>query len=228
MNVLIAGASRGIGLGLVTALLAQGHHVVAVARNPAGSDGLQALERKHGSALTLITCDLNEPDAASVLRAGFGDMTFDRMVFNAGVKTPLHQSVAAATIEEAGVLFMTNAIAPVRLAQQLCGSVVDGGVIGFMSSQMASLTLNRSGGMPLYGASKAALNSLMLSWASTLDVLPFSLLALHPGWVKTDMGGPHATETVEQSAAGLIRTLDAHAGKKVCAFVDYQGEPMPW
>lgn len=228
MNVMIAGASRGIGLGLVTALLAQGHSVVAVARDPAGSEGLQALAKTHGDALTLIACDLNEPDAASVLRAGFGSLRFDRIVMNAGVKVPAHQSAAATTPDETALLFMTNAVAPIRVAQQLSSSVVDGGVIGFMSSQMASLTLNRAGSMPLYGASKAALNSLILSWASTLEVLPFSLLALHPGWVQTEMGGPDATETVDASAAGLIRTLDAYAGKKVCAFLDYQGDPMPW
>lgn len=228
MNILIAGASRGIGLGLVNLYLERGARVFAAARNPASAEGLTALAARYPDMLTVIACDLNELTAGSALRTAIGDAVLDRLVFNAGVKTPTHQEVTAVTLEETALLFTTNAIAPVRLAQQLADLVAPGGVIGFTSSQMGSVTLNRSGSMPLYGASKAALNSLVRSWVATLEKPAFSVLALHPGWVRTDMGGPNAAVSVEESAAGLVNTMDSFAGRNTEAFVDYLGHPMPW
>ena len=91
------------------------------------------------------------------------------------------------------------------IARALSGRVSRGGVVAFMSSQMASLALGLSATMPLYGASKAALNSLVRSWEGEFEELPFSLLLLHPGWVRTEMGGVNA-----------------------CRFVDYRNQPLPW
>lgn len=228
MNILIAGASRGIGLGLVSVYLEQGASVAAVVRNPDTAEGLAALVQRYPQTLTVIACDLNELTAGSTLRAAMGATLFDRVVFNAGIKTPVHQEATAATAEETALLFMTNTVAPIRLAQQLADRVAPGGVIAFMSSQMGSLALNRSASMPLYGASKAALNSLLRSWMSTLENPAFSVLALHPGWVRTDLGGPNAPVTVEESARGLVQTMQSFQGLNQEAFVDYQGKTLPW
>lgn len=93
---------------------------------------------------------------------------------------------------------------------------------------MASLELARAAEMPLYGASKAALNSLLRSWQAQLPQLPWSLLALHPGWVRTDMGGDAAPLSVEQSANGLREVITRQLGQRQCAFIDYQGQTLPW
>ena len=119
-------------------------------------------------------------------------------------------------------------MAPIRLAQCLAEQVADGGVIAFMSSQMASLTLARAADMPLYGASKAALNSLLRSWQAQLPRLPWSLLALHPGWVRTDMGGDAAPLSVEQSASDLRQVILDQLGRRQCDFLDHQGQSLPW
>lgn len=100
--------------------------------------------------------------------------------------------------------------------------------MAFISSQMASLQLNRSIDMPLYGASKAALNSLLLSWSSHYAELPWSLLALHPGWVRTAMGGADAPLSVADSAAGLYQVIRAELGRRRCTFLDYKGQTLPW
>jgi NAD(P)-dependent dehydrogenase (short-subunit alcohol dehydrogenase family) len=125
-------------------------------------------------------------------------------------------------------LFFANAIAPISLAQQLAGRIESGGVIAFMSSQMASLQLNRALDMPLYGASKTALNSLLLSWRSQYRELPWSLLALHPGWVRTAMGGADAPLEVADSAASLLQVISSQMGRNRCTFLDYQGQTLPW
>ncbi len=228
-NVLIAGASRGIGLGLAEAYLERGARVFAVARNPAGAPGLQALAERHGARLQLIACDLNAATAPATLRAALGDCRLDRLLLNAGIAGPAAQDVTSVSETEIAQLFLSNAIAPLRLARALRTQLNPDAVLAVTSSVMASLQLNLGADMPLYAASKAALNSLLLSWSAQLgEAREFALLALHPGWVQTDMGGSAAPLTVAQSVAGLVPVVEAAAGSRDCRFVDYQGATLPW
>lgn len=226
-NILITGASRGIGLGMTQAYLERGARVFAVARTPYNPT-LSTLIERYGAALTTIACDLNAADALARIGAVIGRTSLDRAVFNAGIYGPSAQDVSTISAEETAQLFLSNAIAPVRLAQALANRMTEQAVVAFMSSQMASVFLNRATEMPLYGASKAALNSLVRSWSRQLEPLPFSILALHPGWVQTDLGGRAAPVSVQASVAGLIASIEAYAGKRECAFIDYQGQPLPW
>lgn len=166
-NVLIVGASRGIGLGLADAFLQRGAQVFAVARRPQGSPGLQALAERAGERLQAVTGDLNQHDCAERIGEMLGERRIDRLIVNAGIYGPQQQDVAEIDAEQTAQLFLTNAIAPLRLARALSGRVSRGGVVAFMSSQMASLALGLSATMPLYGASKAALNSLVRSWRAS-------------------------------------------------------------
>jgi NAD(P)-dependent dehydrogenase (short-subunit alcohol dehydrogenase family) len=227
-HILIVGASRGIGLGLVKSFAESGWTVHAVARSLSKSTQLAALAKPYGERVQLIECDLVQPDAAQIIKQALGSQTLRAALLNAGISGPEHQDPKQATEADIGTLFHVNAVAPVALAQQLTEHVEPGGVIAFTSSQMGSLQLNLAQGMPLYGASKAALNSLLLSWSSQLEQLPWSLLAIHPGWVRTDMGGSQATLSVEQSTQGIVQVIESHADRNHCAFVDYQGKAMPW
>ncbi len=227
-HLLIAGASRGIGLGLARVALDAGWDVHAVVRSLARSSELQALAEQAGARLQVIECDLAEADAGQRIAAALGAQRLDCALFNAGVYGPTHQDPQRIDQQQLAELFLLNAIAPIRLARQLAERVNDGGVIAFMSSQMASLSLNLAASMPLYGASKAALNSLLRSWSSEQTSLPWSLLALHPGWVRTDMGGANAPLSVAQSASGLLQVIERQHGTPVCTFLDYQGEALPW
>ena len=117
-----------------------------------------------------------------------GDRVLDAVLINAGVAGPEHRSASAATAAEVGEMMFTNAIAPIRLARTLVGKIRPGsGVLAFTSSVMGSVAEN-PGGHELYRASKAALNSLSRGLWGELHGL--TLLSLHPGWVRTDMGGP--------------------------------------
>src|SRR3989338_6100589 len=97
-----------------------------------------------------------------------------------------------------------------------------------MPASMAQRIRTRAIDMPLYGASKAALNSLLLSLSSHYAELPWSLLALHPGWVRTAMGGADAPLSVADSASGLCQVITAELGRRRCTFLDYQGQTLPW
>lgn len=224
-SILITGASRGLGLGLTQAFLQGGWQVYTVVRSQRPDSPISQLQSPH---LQVIECDLERHDAGAVVAQALGERQLDCALFNAGVYGPAHQDPGQADTLELGQLFLANAIAPIRLAQQLAPRVASGGVIAFMSSQMASVELARSADMPLYGASKAALNSLLRSWASQLGTLPWSLLALHPGWVRTDMGGDNAPLSVEQSASGLQQVISEQLGLRQCSFRDYQGEVLAW
>jgi NAD(P)-dependent dehydrogenase (short-subunit alcohol dehydrogenase family) len=225
---LIIGASRGIGLGLVRQLRARGWTLIATVRDRCTAVALAELSSTDGPPLTIEELDI--ADAASVVDflAAIGDQTFDFALVNAGVLGPEHQSADRATSEELGDLFMTNAIAPIRIARRLYPRIATpDGSIGFMSSRMGSVADNTSGGLELYRASKAALNSLTRGLLAELGATA-SILTLHPGWVRTDMGGEDAPLDVETSTAGLAEVIEANLGKPGHHFLDYAGDTIPW
>jgi NAD(P)-dependent dehydrogenase (short-subunit alcohol dehydrogenase family) len=216
-TALIIGASRGLGLGLVRELAGRGWTVTGTVR---AETGRAAVEAAGGTAaLADVT------DAASV--AALPDAPLDLLFINAGVSEPPHGDAAQATAEEMGQLFMTNAIAPVAAARALLGRVKEDGVLAFMTSRMGSVADNKSGDKEMYRASKAALNSLTRSLVAKLD-RPLAVLSLHPGWVRTDMGGGNAPLDVETSARGLVDTVLAHRNEPGSAFYDYSGAALPW
>lgn len=224
-NLLITGTSRGLGLGLTRACLQHSERVFAVTRS-APNDELLTLCREYGQALQPIVCDLDQDSAVEQIRHALEGVELQLVLFNAGVYGPSHQDPQRASQEEIAQLFLSNAIAPVRLAHALRPQMRPDGTFAFLSSQMASVELARASQMPLYGASKAALNSLLRSWSQTSPEL--CLLALHPGWVRTQMGGDAAPLSVEQSAADLLKVIDAQGGQPGCRFIDHLGATLPW
>lgn len=225
MNVWVIGASRGIGLGLVERYLAQGARVLAVVRTP--NAALDALAAAAKGRLRVVTGDLRDPDLGTRLLDELGDGALDRLIVNAGIMGPLEEDGQRATATELGELFLTNAVAPLRLLDALAPRMTAAGVVACLSSQMGSVSLARAAEMPLYGASKAALNSLLQSWVVGRQPA-FAVLALHPGWVRTELGGDQAPVEVADSVAGLVATIDARAGQSGSAFLDYQGQALPW
>ncbi len=216
-TALIIGASRGLGLGLVRELAGRGWTVTGTVRADAGRAAVEA------AGGTSALADVTDPASLTVLP----DTPLDLLFINAGVSGPAHQDAAEATAEEIGALFMTNAVAPVAAARALLGRVEEGGVLAFMTSRLGSVAANDSGHLELYSASKAALNSLTRSLVAKLD-RKLAVLSLHPGWVRTDMGGDAAPLDVEGSTRGLVDTILAHRGEPGSAFYDYSGAVLPW
>jgi NAD(P)-dependent dehydrogenase (short-subunit alcohol dehydrogenase family) len=222
-SALIIGASRGLGLGLVRELLERGWDITATVRDAANAGELAALPVRVES---LLLDDAQSQDRLAETLAG---ARFDLIYINAGIYGPPHQSSIDASLAEVGQLFMVNAIAPLRLAERLLPRLdTEHGVLAFMTSELGSVAGNESGGMALYRASKAALNSLTRSFVAELGETGITVLNLHPGWVRTDMGGESAPLDVQTSVKGLADQVEGHAGTGGQFYLDYQGTTIDW
>ena len=222
-DVLIIGASRGIGLGLAEEFSKRGWNVTATVRDAAKPTALKA-----SANVSIETVDIADRQSAAALAERLAGKTFDAVIINAGVSGP--QATPKSVEHDAFAdLLLTNALAPVRLAEMLVKLVKpQTGVIGLMTSQLGSVGGNAGGGMELYHASKAALNSLTRSFAARHRDKGLSILSLHPGWVKTDMGGPGADIDVATSTKGLADVVEHAVGTHQEAYLDYAGKVLPW
>jgi NAD(P)-dependent dehydrogenase (short-subunit alcohol dehydrogenase family) len=225
---LVVGATRGIGLGATKEFLARGWDVIATARDPAKATALNTTAAAYPGRVSIASLDMNDPAAVDGFAAGLGNKVLDAVLVNAGVSGPEHKSASLATPSETGELMFTNAIAPIRLARSLIDHVRPGsGVLAFTSSYMGSVTEN-PGGHELYRASKAALNSLTRGLWGEMAGRNLTALSLHPGWVRTDMGGPNAAVSVEDSARGMVSVIEQQSGAHQHRFLDYTGRLLPW
>jgi NAD(P)-dependent dehydrogenase (short-subunit alcohol dehydrogenase family) len=217
-TAIIIGASRGLGLGLAQELVERGWQVVATQRSPSAE--LAAV-----AGVTVENVDIDDVEAVQALAARQKG-PFDLVFVNAGVTGPKHGSADKVTSDELAALMMTNAVSPLRTARALLGAVKPGGTIALMSSILGSVALRQHGMTELYSASKAALNSLTRGFAAT-QAKDFAVLTLHPGWVKTDMGGDGADIDVATSVAGLANVLEAETAPGH-RYLDYTGKTLPW
>ncbi len=223
-NALIIGASRGLGLGLVKRLTEKGWAVTATVRDAHKADNLKAIPGVH-----IQTLDMDEQSSLEVLTHNLKGQVFDVLFVNAGISGPMHDNPTDATAGELGQLFLTNAVAPIRVAKRFVNQIrPDTGIIAFMSSVLGSVTMPDAPEMALYKASKAALNSMTNTFVTQLGENKPTVLSLHPGWVRTDMGGEGADLDVATSVRGLVEQLERFAGKGGHHFVDYKGETIPW
>ncbi|MCF7201970.1 SDR family oxidoreductase [Pseudomonas oligotrophica] len=223
-TVLIIGASRGLGLGLARQFSSEGWQVIATVRDPARAEALRALGNVRIEALEM-------DDAASLERLAerLAGTRLDVLYVNAGIAGPQDKPATAASQAEVGELFFTNAVAPVRLAERLLPLVDPArGVIVFMSSILGSVETGPGMGMALYGASKAALNHLTRTFVAGLGETGLTVLSMHPGWVKTDMGGDEAPLDVATSARGMVEQVTRAIGQGGHRYVDFQGQGLAW
>ncbi|MCA7118670.1 MAG: SDR family oxidoreductase [Acidibrevibacterium sp.] len=225
MKALILGASRGLGLGLTRQWLARGFDVVATRRGEAA--GLEEVHRAYPQALRLEKVDIDRPAEVTALAERLAGEAFDLLLVNAGVSSPPEVPLAKVADAEITRVLFTNAISPIRAAEALSGLVTPTGTIAFMTSILGSIA-RCTGGYELYRVSKAALNMAAVCFATHDANKARTVLLLHPGWVRTDMGGPRAPLDVETATKGLAATINGHHGKGGVAYLDYQGETLPW
>src|SRR5437764_12275386 len=226
---LVVVASRGLGLGLAAELQRRGWSVVGTVRDAAGERRLQKLADKPGGELRVEHLDINDDAEIAALRRRLDGTVFDLVFVNAGIAPKSRGDAAGASRDEAAAVFMTNAVAPMRVARAFLDRVRNGpGVIAFMSSGLGSVANKTDSYSELYSASKAALNSLSRSLAASLGGRSVTVLAVVPGWVRTDMGGRGASLSVEESVRGIVDILESRAGTGRHGFVDYRGRDVAW
>ena len=242
-TALVTGANRGIGLEFVRQLLARGDHVVATCRHPGKASALNALAGDHPARLHVLPLDVADAKSRASLVHDLplvlgDDGRIDLLLNNAGV---LHSGERFGHVEQATLddSLRTNAIGPFLLAQALAPLLRDGTVavddaaspctiIANISSQLGSITHTARFGTPSYAISKAAQNMASALLANALAERGIVVLALHPGWVQTDMGGAQAQVAPVDAVAGLLRVIDAATPSQSGSFLDWRGEPLPW
>jgi len=226
---LITGTNRGIGVELVRQALAQGHEVIATAREPQSVTALTDLADQH-EALTLLPLDLGSESSITALAAQLGDRPVDVLINNAGVYGPRDADFGNLRTEDWLQVLNINLVAPVLLTQALMPNLLLGTEkrIAFMSSKMGSIGDNGSGGSYIYRTGKSALNQAVKSLAVDLQPEQFIVLSLHPGWVRTDMGGPNGLIDTETSATGLLSVIQQARPVDSGAFIAYDNTRIPW
>lgn len=225
-TVLITGASRGIGLGLARQFLERGFRVIGTYR---GSPSSELIKLSGSANLSLVEVELTDESAVAKLSASLAKQPIDILINNAGVLGPENQSLAALDVQGWLHTFAVNSIAPLLVSRALLPNLALSAHprIATLSSQMGSLASTGTG-MFAYRSSKAAVNKVMQVLSVELQEQGISVCLFHPGWVKTDMGGPNADISVRTSAAGIADQICRLSMDDTGKFLTWDGEQLDW
>ncbi len=221
MQVLVIGASRGIGLEFVRQYRQAGAQVVATARSE------EALEQLRAFGATALKLDVADTASASGLAWQIDGHQFDRVILNAGIHGTRTTGLQTPPQDEFDAVMRTNVLGPMRVLPQLPDYLAPGARLAILSSRMGSMALRNATTSWLYRASKAAVNSVLRDAALALEGRAVCV-SFHPGWVRTDMGGSGADLSVDESVAGMRATLAALTPADNGAFLNYDGQPLAW
>lgn len=225
-TVMVTGANRGIGLELVRQYAADGERVFACCRKPQAADSLRDVAEASADRMTVYRLDVTSPEDTVALKQTLGAAPIDILINNAGISGGPGPDVDYDAWEQA---FRVNSIAPYRISTTFHANLASGTLkkLATISSQLGSIT-NNSGGRTAYRASKAAVNQVMKGLAHEYQRDGIAVIMLHPGWVRTDMGGPQAPVSPEESASGIKHVIENLRVENTGKFIDFQGRELPW
>lgn len=233
-HCLVTGANRGLGLEFVRQLLSRGDRVTATARHPGRANELNRLVGEHPGQLHVLPLDVASPRShAELLRelpllaSGETPQPIDLLINNAGV---LHSGerfgeVSAQNLDDS---LRTNASGPFLLTQALASALADGATVANISSRLGSIASTSSFSTPTYAISKAALNMATVLLAHALSDRGITVIALHPGWVRTDMGGASAEVEPSDAVSTLLAVIGRASAVDSGRFLDRHGDAVPW
>tara|TARA_B100000959_G_scaffold126616_1_gene132967 strand:+ start:7699 stop:8391 length:693 start_codon:yes stop_codon:yes gene_type:complete len=228
-TVLITGANRGIGLEFVKHYLNRGDQVIGTYRNITSSDELIQMDDVHDSLQTL-TLDVSSDKSLKNFPNQLNDITIDIFINNAGVFGP-RNSVFNNVDEKTWISTLrVNTIAPLLLTQLIIENLRKSSVkkLIYITSKMSSIDDNKGGGSYVYRSSKTALNAVVKSISVDLADDGMLVALLHPGWVRTDMGGPNGLIDTTTSVSGMIKVIDELEQSRSGSFFNYDGTEIPW
>ena len=226
----ITGCNRGLGLEFVRQLLARGQRVIATCRDIATATDLTALTLKHSGQLSLVEMDVSDEASMREAVALLNDEAIDVFINNAGMYGPRDANFGNVDGPAMVEVLYTNAVAPVLLTQLLIDNVRKGSgkKLVYVSSKMGSIADNGRGGSYIYRSSKTALNSVVKSLALDLAPEGIATATLHPGWVRTDMGGPNGLIDAPESVSGMLNVIDGLSVANTGQFFSYDGSTIAW
>ncbi|MGH6660216.1 MAG: SDR family oxidoreductase [Rhodospirillales bacterium] len=226
-TVLITGAGRGIGLEFARQYAADGWRVIAGCRKPAN---VKALKGVKGGTVAVEKLDVDDPTSVRALARKYAKDAIDVLINNAGIYGPRGMTMTTVDYDTWGQVLRTNTMAPLRVAAAFLPQVARSRkkTIATVTSWMGSIAANEAGGHYAYRSSKAAVNAVMKSLSIDVKAKGVIVALLHPGWVKTDMGGPDATIEAPESVTGMRAVIAKLKKKDSGRFFNYDGMPMPW
>jgi len=226
-TVVITGANRGIGLQLTQQYLAQGKRVIATSRNLSKATQLKALTEE--GELSLFNLEITDKLSVNNFKTALANTRIDILINNAGIMGSDQQSCENMDYDAWLDTFNVNTLAPFRLCTALKTNLLnaDNPRIVTLSSLMASLKGEGTGSFA-YRTSKAAVNKAMQLLALEYKSLGITVCPVHPGWVKTDMGGEEADICVEESVSGLIKLINHLTLEQTGRFWQYDGRELDW
>jgi len=229
-SVLITGANRGLGFEFARQYSAEGWGVYAASRNPAAAEQLRGLAQQAPDRFTLVAMDVTDAESIRTAARQLRHTAIDVLINNAGISGAGGQVTGKVDYESWARVLDVNMMGPLRVTEAFVDQLArsERRLVVTITSGMGSLSDNTSGGSIAYRSSKAGVNMVMRSAALDLAPRGISCVVVNPGWVKTDMGGPGARLTAQQSVAALRRLIEtfgpAHSGK----FYNYDGREYPW
>ena len=229
-STLITGANRGLGLEFARQYSADGWQVYAACRDPNSAAELRRLAEASGHKLRILALDVTNPASIKAAAAELEGQAIDLLVNNAGVGGARGQTIGNIDYEAWAKVLDVNTMGPMRVSEAFVDHVArsERKVIVTLTSGMGSLADNRSGGAIPYRTSKAAVNMVMRSLAIDLAPRGITCVVVNPGWVRTDMGGPHATLTPAESVTRLRRLIETLGPAQSGRFFNFDGREYTW
>ncbi|MBT3888330.1 MAG: SDR family oxidoreductase [Nitrosomonadaceae bacterium] len=230
-TTLITGANRGIGLEFSRQLAEDGWCVLACSRDLEKSDALNKLAAEYPERITLYALDVTDHRQIEKLSQILANKPIDLLINNAGVFPDINdRSFGQTDYDSWADAFLVNTMAPLKMAEEFIAQITQSSrkTIVTITSKMGSVADNGSGGSYIYRSSKSAVNMVIKSIAIDLESNDIISVLLHPGWVRTDMGGPSGLISVEQSVSGMLSVIREVTSADSGKFIAYDGQIIPW
>ena len=229
-SVLITGTNRGLGFEFARQYAAGGVRVFAACRNPAAADALRQLEQTTEGRLSVIAMDVTDAKSVGNAAAQLKDLAIDVLINAAGIAGTSGQTTGNVDYKAWAEVLEVNTMGPLRVLESFMEHIAcsERRLAVTITSGMGSLADNKSGGSIVYRSSKAAVNMVMRSAAIDLTSRGISCVLVNPGWVRTDMGGPKAPLSPQESVTAMRQLIDTFGPKHSGNFYNYDGREYPW